>query len=291
MTAGSPPDDGLDVTAPESDARDRAQRWQDLLGLLGDRGRLSVAEAALALAVSEATIRRDFAALADQQLATRTHGGVVATGLAYDLPARYRGRSTPDRGPADRKERIAAAAAALLEPGTVVGFNGGTTTTATARRLAARPDLQRADPQRDPASPAITVVTNALNIATELVLRPQVRTVTLGGIARPGSYELVGPLAALVLEELWLDVLVLGVDGFDAVAGATCRHGGEAGIDAHMVRRAGRVVVVTGSEKLGRRTFARICPAAAVHTLVTDTDAPAERVAEIRAAGTTVQLV
>ena len=52
-----------------------------------------------------------------------------------------------------------------------------------------------------------------------------------------------------------------------------------------MVRRAGRVLVVAGSEKLGRRTFARICPAAAVHTLVTDTDAPAERVAEIRAAG------
>ena len=272
----------------ETDGRDRAQRWSELLGLLGDRGRLSVAEAALTLAVSEATIRRDFAALADQQLATRTHGGVVATGMAYDLPTRYCGRSDPDRGQAERKERIAAAAAALLEPGTVVGFNGGTTTTATARRLAARPDLQRAELPRDGATPAITVVTNALNIATEMVLRPQVCTVTLGGIARPGSYELVGPLAALVLEELWLDVLVLGVDGFDAMAGATCGHGGEAGIDAHMVRRARTVVVVAGSEKLGRRTFARICPAAAVHTLVTDTDADPDRVAEITAAGVRV---
>ena len=276
------------MSADAADGRDRAQRWSELLGLLGDRGRLSVAEAALALAVSEATIRRDFAALADQQLATRTHGGVVATGMAYDLPARYRSRSAPDREPAERKERIAAAAAALLEPGTVVGFNGGTTTTATARRLAARPDLQRADLPRDGTAAAITVVTNALNIATELVLRPHVRTVTLGGIARPGSYELVGPLAALVLEELWLDVLVLGVDGFDVVAGATCQHGGEAGIDAHMVRRAGRVLVVAGSEKLGRRTFARICPAAGVHTLITDTGAAAETVAAIRAAGVLV---
>ena len=113
------------MNIPDTDGRDRAQRWSELLGLLGDRGRLSVAEAALTLAVSEATIRRDFAALADQQLATRTHGGVVATGMAYDLPTRYRGRSDPDRGQAERKERIAAAAAALLEPGTVVGFNGG----------------------------------------------------------------------------------------------------------------------------------------------------------------------
>ena len=280
------------MNVPDTDGRDRAQRWSELLGLLGDRGRLSVAEAALTLAVSEATIRRDFAALADQQLATRTHGGVVATGMAYDLPTRYRGRSDPDRGQAERRERIAATAAALLEPGTVVGFNGGTTTTATARRLAARSDLQRADlpgaDQRHGATPAITVVTNALNIATEMVLRPHVRTVTLGGIARPGSYELIGPLAALVLEELWLDVLVLGVDGFDAMAGATCRHGGEAGIDAHMVRRARTVMVVAGAEKLGRRTFARICPAAGVHTLVTDTDADPERLAEITAAGVQV---
>ena len=121
-----------------------------------------------------------------------------------------------------------------------------------------------------------------------MVLRPHVRTVTLGGIARPRSYELIGPLAALVLEQLWLDVLVLGVDGFDVVAGATCCHEGEAGINAHMVRGPGRVIVVAGAEKLGRRTFARICPAVGVHTLVTDTDADPERLAEITAAGVQV---
>lgn len=266
------------MTAPEPDGRDRSGRWSRLLGLLGDRGRLSVVEAALELAVSEATIRRDFTALADQQLATRTHGGVVATGVAYDLPGRYRGGSH-----LENKERIAAAAAALVEPGTVVGFNGGTTTTATARRLAARPELVG-----DAAAPAVTVVTNALNIATEMVLRPHVRTVTLGGIARPQSYELVGPLAGLVLDQLWLDVLMLGVDGFDLTGGATCQHGDEAGIDAHMVRRARKVVVVAGSEKLGRRTFARICPATAVHTVVTDSDAPHDLVAELTAAGVRV---
>lgn len=267
----------MSEAAAAPDGRGRAQRWSDLLGLLGDRGRLSVAEAALALGVSEATVRRDFAALADRQLATRTHGGVVATGVAYDLPTRYRG------GGADPKERIATAVAAMLEAGTVVGFNGGTTTTATARRLAVRPDLQRGS-----GAPAITVVTNALNIATEMVLRPHVRMVVVGGFARPQSYELVGPLAGLVLDELWLDVLVLGVDGFDVVGGATCYHAGEAGVDAHMVRRAERVIVVAGSQKLGQRTFARICPASAVHTVVTDTDAPADLVAEMTAAGITV---
>ncbi|MGH3479158.1 MAG: DeoR family transcriptional regulator, partial [Nocardioidaceae bacterium] len=92
---------------------DRSRRWQSLLNLLAERGRLSVAEAAEALGVSAATARRDFAALADQQLATRTHGGVVATSIAYDLPARYRSVDN-----ADAKSRVARAAAALVEPAT-----------------------------------------------------------------------------------------------------------------------------------------------------------------------------
>ena len=266
--------------AEHPDPRDRAKRLQTLLDMLAERGRLSVTAAAATLGVSEATVRRDFAALADQQLVTRTHGGVVATSVAYELPVRYResDHSSP-------KERIAGAACDLVKQGMVVAFNGGTTTSATARRLAARADLAQS-PQR----PAVTVVTNALNIATEMVLRPYIRTVILGGVALPQSYELTGPLATLVLQELWLDMLVLGVDGFSLDSGASCHDEGEAGVNAMMVRRARHVVVVAGSEKLGRRSFARICDASAVDVLVTDRDADAGAVADMRAAGITVTL-
>lgn len=259
---------------------DRSRRWRALLDVLADTGRLSVAEASQRLGVSEATVRRDFTALAEQQLVTRTHGGVVATSVAYDLPARYR-----PGGASSAQERIAAVACDLLEPGSVVAFNGGTTTTATARRLAARTDLSGSA-----GRPAITVVTNALNIASEMVLRPHIRTVTLGGVARPQAYELVGPLAALVLEQLWIDVLVLGVDGFSLQDGASTRHEGEAGVNALLVRRSDRVIVVAGSEKLGRRTFARICETSAVHTLVTDDAADPASVEALREKGITVLL-
>ena len=88
------------MTELASEPVDRSRRWQLLLNLLAERGRLSVADAADALGVSAATVRRDFAALADQQLATRTHGGVVATSIAYDLPARYRSAERVDAKPA-----------------------------------------------------------------------------------------------------------------------------------------------------------------------------------------------
>ncbi|PSK98276.1 DeoR family transcriptional regulator [Haloactinopolyspora alba] len=267
--------------AADGHTPDRAHRWRQMLDLLAERGRLSVGETANALAVSEATVRRDFTELARQQLVTRTHGGVLATSVAYDLPARYRSSSEHDP-----KERIAAAAADMVEPGMVVGFNGGTTTSATARRLASR--IEHGPQSGDPA---LTVVTNALNIATEMVLRPHIRTVSLGGVARPQSYEMTGPLATLVLNELWLDLLILGVDGLSAGGGASCRHVGEAGINALMVQRADRVVIVGGGEKIGQRAFARICDVDRVTVLVTDPGAPDDDVTALESAGVDVRVV
>ena len=94
----------------------------------------------------------------------------------------------------------------------------------------------------------------------------------------------------MVLQSLWLDVLVLGVDGFSADGGTSCHDESEAGVDALMVRRARQVVVVAGSEKLGRHSFAKICDVTAVDVLVTDDGADAKVVEELRAAGVDVVL-
>ncbi|MEU2177108.1 MULTISPECIES: DeoR/GlpR family DNA-binding transcription regulator [Nocardia] len=258
---------------------DRPQRWSRLLELLAESGRLSVEEAADRLGVSAATVRRDFTALAQQQLATRTHGGVVATSVAYDLPARYR------QSAGEAKQRIAEHAASLVDPCAVVGMNGGTTTTAVARSLAGRPDLGSAGDEQ------LTIVTNALNIAGEMVLRPHMRTIVLGGVARRESYELHGPLAERALAELRLDDLVLGVNAISVAGGAQCRHIDEAGVTTEMVRRSGRVIVVATGDKLERTALARICGIEQVQVLVTDTGADPAAVEAIRAAGVRVDVV
>ncbi|MEV4559613.1 DeoR/GlpR family DNA-binding transcription regulator [Kitasatospora sp. NPDC049285] len=241
----------------------RYERWNALLELLAEHGKLEVEEAAEALDVSAATIRRDLDQLARQQMVTRTRGGAVAHSVSYDLPLRYKTARN-----ADAKQRIGALVATLIAPGEVVGLNGGTTTTEVARALAVRSDLA----ERSEAGPgqALTVVTNALNIANELTVRPQVKIVVTGGVARPQSYELIGPLAGLVLGELALDVTVLGVDALDVEHGATAHHEGEASVNRMLAERARRVVVAADSSKLGQRAFARICGLDRIATLVTD---------------------
>ncbi|MDL2075030.1 DeoR/GlpR family DNA-binding transcription regulator [Streptomyces sp. GXMU-J15] len=257
----------------------RDARWKALLELLVERGRLDVEEAATELSVSAATIRRDFDQLAEQQMLVRTRGGAVVHGVSYELPLRYKTARH-----ASEKERIAKAVAALVSPGEAVGLTGGTTTTEVARALAVRGDLAT-------GSPALTIVTNALNIANELAVRPQFKIVVTGGVARPQSYELIGPLADGVLGQITLDVAVLGVVAFDATHGAAANDEAEAAINRLLCERAGRVIVAADSSKLGGRAFARICDASTVDTLVTDAAAGADTVRRFQEAGVEVVTV
>ncbi|MFD8963685.1 DeoR/GlpR family DNA-binding transcription regulator [Streptomyces sp. NPDC059568] len=242
----------------------RHERHTTLLELLTERHQLEVDAIAAELGVSVATVRRDFDHLAEQRLLTRTRGGAIAHSVSYDLPLRYKAVRH-----ASEKERIARTAAAMAERGMVIGLNGGTTTSEVARAIATRADLQGT-----PDDPAITIVTNALNIAHELAVRPHIKIVTTGGVAMPQSYELVGPLARHILGEISLDIAFLGVDALDAESGAGAHNEHEASINALLAERAERLVVVADSSKLGARAFARICPVEDIGTLITDTGAP-----------------
>ncbi|HEY8534372.1 MAG TPA: DeoR/GlpR family DNA-binding transcription regulator [Micromonospora sp.] len=256
---------------------DRYARWNALLELLAEHGRITVEDAANRLGVSQATIRRDFEQLAQQQMITRTRGGAVANGVSYDLPLRYKIAKN-----SAEKQRIGAAAAGLVSPGMVVGLNGGTTTTEVARALAVRADLNTT------AEGQLTVVTNALNIANELLVRSRMKIVVAGGVVRPQSFELVGPLGAALLREVTLDLALLGVDAIDPQLGAAAHHEGEAAMNALMAARARRVVIIADSSKLGKHAFARICPIERVETLVTDSGADPAMVEAFRAAGLNV---
>ena len=134
----------------------------------------------------------------------------------------------------------------------------------------------------------LTVVTNALNIASELAIRPNLKLVVTGGYARPESYELVGPLAEQALAGLNLDVVFLGVDGISPTAGITTHHEVEAHTNLALIERARHVVVVTDSSKLGRVAFAQICPVGVIDELITDDDAGASAIRELTDAGVSV---
>jgi DeoR family transcriptional regulator of aga operon len=250
----------------------QSERLSAILEALANDGSVGVADLATQLDVSAATVRRDLEFLEQQRMLTRTHGGAVAQGVLYELPLRYKsGRHK------EEKKRIAAEAASRVADGVAIGLTGGTTTTEVARAVI---DRQR-----------LTVVTNALNIASELAIRPNLKLVVTGGYARPESYELVGPLAEQALAGLNLDVVFLGVDGISPTAGITTHHEVEAHTNLALIERARHVVVVTDSSKIGLVAFAQICPIDRVHEVITDAEADRGLLAELREAGVVVVTV
>ncbi|MGN6170410.1 MAG: DeoR/GlpR family DNA-binding transcription regulator, partial [Solirubrobacteraceae bacterium] len=139
--------------------------------------------------------------------------------------------------------------------------------------------------------PRLTVVTNALNIASELVVRPNFKLLVTGGVARSESYELVGPVAETSLLEINLEIIFVGVDGITTDAGLTTHHEVEAHTNLAMIDRARRVTVVADSSKIGNVAFARICEIDRVDELITDNRAEASAVATIEETGVDVTTV
>jgi DeoR family transcriptional regulator, aga operon transcriptional repressor len=250
----------------------QSERLSRIVEQLSANGSVGVGDLAEDLGVSPATVRRDLALLEQQRLLARTHGGAVAHGVLFELPLRYRSARRQEQ-----KARIAQAVSELVPDGAAVGMTGGTTTTEAARALSDRRRL--------------TVVTNSLNIASELAVRPNLKLVVTGGVARPESYELVGPLAEASLSGLHLDMVLVGVDGIAVGAGLTTHHEVEAHTNRALISRARHVVVIADSSKIGQVAFARICDLDAVDQVISDVGADPAEVAALRGAGASVTLV
>ncbi len=253
------------------------RRAKDILRLLLKQGKTSVEDLTVALAASPASIRRDLVRLEESGLVHRTHGGAMLSGSGavyepFRFDASFEVRE--DRFSAE-KQRIAHAAAALVEKDETVGLAAGTTTTLVARQLAHRRDIH--------------IITNAVNIGMELSSNSRLRTTMTGGAMRwAGAFSLVGPAATETLHMFVMDRLFLSVTGMDPERGATMIEPEEAAVSRAMVRQARQVIVVADSSKIGSVSPAVICTPDEVDMLITDDGIAEEAVAAFQARGVKV---
>ncbi len=249
------------------------ERQQHILSMIQTHGRVLVGELSRTLNISQITIRKDLDHLHSQGLIQRSHGGALRlqSGALVDPTLQVKQKQhSPE------KQRIAAAAAKMVQEGQCVMLDSGTTTTAVAQALK---QFNR-----------LTVITNAVNIATDLT-GTDFDVILIGGTLRKNSFSLVGPLAEDVLEEMHADILFLGVDGLDLEIGLTTPNFLESRVNRAMVAASGRVVAVCDSSKFNRRSLSRIVPLSAIHCVITDKDLPETIAAELRTQNIEVILV
>ena len=254
-------------------------RSEHILQELLRHGEVNVDALSSVLEVDASTIRRDLERLERQGLLRRIHGGAIREDVvaynAYANGLTFQGNMQRD---VEQKARIAEAALQLIAPGNTIALSPGTTTTILARAIR----------QMQPAN--LHVVTNAANIALELMGTPGIEVTLTGGMLLADFFALVGPLAEQSLDDLYIDTAFLGTHAISAEHGLTGPNQLEALTYRATMRRARRAVVVGDHTKVGRVALYRIAPANAAHVLVTDRSADAHELAALRALGLDVML-
>lgn len=229
-----------------------AQRQRHTIEVLKVHGHASVSKLSAELDVSEVTIRKDLQILEDRNLLVRTHGGAVLMDhYLYDLPFDEKSRVR-----VEEKKRIGKRAGELVQDGNTLILNAGSTTVQVARHMRGKKNL--------------TIATNALYVAVELLNNLDVEVLALGGILHPATAATVGPEAESMLKKHTFDYFFLAGDGFDIEHGVTTTNVLEAHLSKAMIKAARNTVVVMDSTKFGRRGLTQVCDPQDVDMVITD---------------------
>ncbi len=250
------------------------ERRAILLKELNDTGYVQATELASRLDLSAATIRRDFALLEKEGLCFRKRGGAVRStqGVTLELP--YEIKQTQRIA---EKKRIAEAAAKLVQDGDTLILDAGSTTYAIALLLRSK--------QR------ISVVTNDLQIACKLASNPNIRLICTGGIARASVFSLQGSQTESFIKNLRVDKTFLGADAIHSDHTVTNVNFEEVPIKQAMLHAANQVFLVADSTKFQKTGFVKVCALSDVNAIITDSDVPREKLAQMKSLGLNVVVV
>ncbi len=237
-----------------------------MLALLEDRPNWTIAELADHFHVSEETIRRDVRHLESLGRVQKFHGGVSQPGASLEGP--YQARL---RAQAEGKKLLAQKAAEQVQEGMTLFLDSGTTTFWMARALA---------PLRN-----LTVITNSIDIAHEVVDRPGQRLFFAGGTIHPDYHGAFCAEAIAYCRRFVPDITTISVGAIEAERGFMDFDVDEAGFKRAILHHARRVMMLADATKFTRSGFMHVADYHDVHDLVTDRPPPPDIRKAVETAG------
>jgi DeoR family transcriptional regulator, ulaG and ulaABCDEF operon transcriptional repressor len=256
------------------------ERWQMIKTMLRETAFLRIADVCRATGASEASVRRDFAQLAENGVATRVHGGLEALSepqtAASDSPAlATRSFDVSQSLNVKAKRAIARAAVDLCTDGEAIIINGGTTTFEMGAFLRNR---------------RLKVLTNSYPLAEMLIRDGSCRVALPGGEVYREQKLIVSPFEEDAIQHysatrMFMSAVSVGplglIEGDPLIARA----------EAKLLKRAEKLVVLADSSKFASRGSLVVCPLSRIDTLITDADAPAAALDMLREAGVAIVTV
>ncbi|MDB5523742.1 MAG: hypothetical protein JWM58_1505 [Rhizobium sp.] len=245
-----------------------AVRHNRLVGLLRERGQMTVNEMVEHLSVSRDTIRRDLDQLEGRGLLLRTHGGAIYNDTLVRIDTTLGSRMDAFTA---AKQRMGKAAAALIRDGETLIINGGSSTCIFAAALGDKQNL--------------TIITNNLRlppVTPESCLRS---VHILGGAYWPVSQVTIGPVGFPEVPGISADTAVIGATGISA-GGISMGRLEEASETTAMIKVSSRTIALLDHSKFNVTAFARIATFSHITFVVTDVWPPDTIVTAMKKAGT-----
>ncbi len=234
------------------------ERKERILERLSQRKSISVKELAAELFISEASIRRDIAALEQEGLVTRLYGGVTLSGNRNGvIPVSFR-----DAEHSAKKDAIARKAAALVRDGDTVMLDASSTVRRMLRYLSDRRDL--------------TVITNNLRIFDEYG-STGIRFYATGGIYHPQNHALIGAGAEQTLASLSADAVFFSSQGISEDGEISDASEEETALRRIMLSRCRRRYFLCDSSKIGVRRLFTLCHKDDLTAVISDAPLPWEK--------------
>ncbi len=228
------------------------ERRNKILEKLQIERRVVVSELSALYNVSEETIRRDLEKLENEGLAIKSYGGAVLNeNNNSDLPFDIRKNKN-----VVGKQKIAELVAQMVHDGEHIFLDASSTAAVIANAIKGKKD--------------ITIITNSLQIAIELLGEPNCKVISTGGVAIESSFALVGQVTDKTIRSYFTDKAIISSKGFDLQAGFTDSDERHANNKKSMLEGAKEKILAIDHSKFGSFSFAKIGDLRDVTAIVTD---------------------
>lgn len=227
----------------------KEERHQTILNEVELHNRVLLTDIAEILGVSIDTIRRDVKELDEENKLRKVHGGAISLSFTSQRP-NHNIYALP------QKTRIAEKAIKLLKEGGVILIDGGTTCLELARLI--------------PLKLKLTCFTLSLPVALELLSKPNVEVIFLGGQISKEAQIAIGANAIHNLSGIKVDYSFIGTGYVDAEYGLTEFDWDIVQVKKAVISASKKTVLLSISEKLNSQHRYKTCDVNEIHTLITE---------------------
>lgn len=252
----------------------QAARLESIMNIIAQNKSVKVSELSERLGVTEKTIRQDLNKLKDMNMVSRVHGGAMIQNDVNEIfPVSVRKTKN-----FDIKERLARAAAAMIEDGDVIILDSGSTVL----------------PMTQYIEKNVIVITNDLYVANRLLGKSNVSLYMIGGQLNPqsnSSYNFIGKASLAMLQRCTANKAFIGTSAVNFKRGLMVFSDAEAEMKRAMIETASQVIVLADHSKFNKSAFSSFATLDDIDMMIVDSSITRDEILALNAHKITVKTI